>query len=223
MIRVVQKWIHVKESPGPLRLPVGIPPGPCKSDTLSISKKKHKSTYRHELSCVLFMRIDCILRVDIVIMKLLLFHQKKNCLPKNDEKRHESFFLNIHLTIFKLYYNWIQLLYFCCYFMVKKTAHIMVLIWDGNSLTVAHVRRNLCFFTCLRHLIRSRAVRNRIFPCKNLFSLLRAQNVLNYHLIYHGTILLISHIQAASNVEYRKIAIRFGLLLYVQEVVTHFI
>ena len=33
----------------------------------------------------------------------------------------------------------------------------MVLILDGNSEIGAHVRSNLCYFICLRHLIRSRA------------------------------------------------------------------
>ena len=36
-------------------------------------------------------------------------------------------------------------------------------ILDGNSEIGAHVRSNLCYFICLRHLIRSRAVTYRIF------------------------------------------------------------
>ena len=43
----------------------------------------------------------------------------------------------------------------------KKIA-IMVLPLDGNSLTGAHVQCNLCYSTCLRHLISSRLVTNRI-------------------------------------------------------------
>ena len=34
----------------------------------------------------------------------------------------------------------------------------MVLILYGNSLRGAHVRRNICYLTCTRHLITSRAV-----------------------------------------------------------------
>ena len=44
----------------------------------------------------------------------------------------------------------------------------MVLILDGNlEIGVhcsVHVRSNLCHLICLRHLIRSRAVTNLIFP-----------------------------------------------------------
>ena len=39
----------------------------------------------------------------------------------------------------------------------------MVLILDGNSLRGAHVRRNICYSTCSRQLITSRAVTNRLF------------------------------------------------------------
>ena len=38
----------------------------------------------------------------------------------------------------------------------------MVLILDGNPEIGVHVRSNLCYFICLRHLLRSRAVTNRI-------------------------------------------------------------
>ena len=34
----------------------------------------------------------------------------------------------------------------------------MVLMFDGNSKICAHVRNNLCYLICLRHLISSRAV-----------------------------------------------------------------
>ena len=39
----------------------------------------------------------------------------------------------------------------------------MVLILDITSEMNAHVRSNLCYFICFRHLIRSGAVTNRIF------------------------------------------------------------
>ena len=39
----------------------------------------------------------------------------------------------------------------------------MVLILDGNSLKGAHVRRNISYSTCSRHLITSRAVTIRVF------------------------------------------------------------
>ena len=42
----------------------------------------------------------------------------------------------------------------------------MVLILDGNYDIGAHVRRILCYFICLRHLIKSREVTNRIFGYK---------------------------------------------------------
>ena len=40
---------------------------------------------------------------------------------------------------------------------------------DGNTETGAHVRRSICNLICLRHLIRSKAVTNRIFFSKELF------------------------------------------------------
>ena len=40
---------------------------------------------------------------------------------------------------------------------------IIVLILDGNSVIGASVMGNLCFLICVRHLIRSRAVKNRLF------------------------------------------------------------
>ena len=43
-----------------------------------------------------------------------------------------------------------------------KFSKIYILL-DGNLSRGAHVRRNLFYSTCLRHLIRSRAVTNRIF------------------------------------------------------------
>ena len=39
----------------------------------------------------------------------------------------------------------------------------MVLLIDGNSEISTHFRSNLSYLICLRHLIRSRAVVNRIF------------------------------------------------------------
>ena len=46
------------------------------------------------------------------------------------------------------------------------SAFSMVLILDGNSLSGVHIRHNLCYSTCLRHLIRSRIVTNWIFYTK---------------------------------------------------------
>ena len=68
--------------------------------------------------------------------------------------------------------------------MQKKTWGSMVLILDGNSLKGAHLRRNLYYSTCLRLLISSRAVTNLIFFIrKDLFSFMREQHVMSYHLI----------------------------------------
>ena len=58
----------------------------------------------------------------------------------------------------------------------------LVLILDGISEIDAHVRSDLCYKICLRHLIRSGAVTNEIFfPRKDLFSLMRAQHVMSHH------------------------------------------
>ena len=47
--------------------------------------------------------------------------------------------------------------------IVKNLIQIMVLILDSNSLRGAHVRRNICYSTCSRHFITSRAVTNWVF------------------------------------------------------------
>ena len=62
----------------------------------------------------------------------------------------------------------------------------MVLILDGTSEIGAHVRSNFCLLTCLRHLSRAREEENLFFLAfaKDLFSFMRAQHVLSYHLIY---------------------------------------
>ena len=56
-------------------------------------------------------------------------------------------------------------------------------ILDGNSGIGAHVRCNLCYFICLRHLIWLRAVTNQIFSPKDLFSFMCEQHFLRYHKI----------------------------------------
>ena len=53
----------------------------------------------------------------------------------------------------------------------------MILILDGNSLRGAHVRRNICYSTCTRHLITSRAVTNRVFfNVERIFKIFFARN-----------------------------------------------
>jgi len=49
----------------------------------------------------------------------------------------------------------------------------MVLILNGNSEIGTHVKSNLCYLICLRHLIRSRVVTNRnlVFSLKRFFFL----------------------------------------------------
>ena len=51
---------------------------------------------------------------------------------------------------------------FCHMFIEKKCLHI-VLILNGNLEIAAHIRNYLWNLICLRHLIRSGAVSNRIF------------------------------------------------------------
>ena len=63
------------------------------------------------------------------------------------------------------------------------TGQSMVLVSDGNSEIGVHVRRNICYLICLRHLIRPRAVTNRIYILrKDLFHFMRVQHVLSYNL-----------------------------------------
>ena len=63
------------------------------------------------------------------------------------------------------------------------STRIMLHIFDGNLEISSHVRSNLCYLIHLRHLIRSRAVRFRIFYSrKDMFSFMQAQHFLSYHL-----------------------------------------
>ena len=66
----------------------------------------------------------------------------------------------------------------------KSLQEIMVLISDGYSEIGTHVRSNICYLICLRHLIISRAVTKDIFLVrKDQFSLMHAKHDLKYHLI----------------------------------------
>ena len=49
------------------------------------------------------------------------------------------------------------------------TIRTMVLISDGSSEPGMHVRSNLCYLICLRHLIKLRTITNRIFSEKTNF------------------------------------------------------
>ena len=56
----------------------------------------------------------------------------------------------------------------------------MLFILDGNLDIGAHVRSNLSLFIWLRHLIRSKAIKNRSFLIKTI-SFMREQHHLSYH------------------------------------------
>ena len=51
----------------------------------------------------------------------------------------------------------------CLCYCLEKSWYFYL---DGNSEIGAHVRSNLCYLTCFRHLISSRAVTNRFFSPK---------------------------------------------------------
>ena len=72
--------------------------------------------------------------------------------------------------------------YFLKWVTTSWTYGSMVLILDGNlEIGAPHVRSNICYLICLRHLIGSRAVTNRICSLrKDLFSFVRAHHVLSY-------------------------------------------
>ena len=59
----------------------------------------------------------------------------------------------------------------------------MVLILDGKLEIGAHVRSDFSYLICIRHFTISRAVRFFFLIQNDMFSLTRAQHVLNYHLI----------------------------------------
>ena len=60
----------------------------------------------------------------------------------------------------------------------------MVLVLDGNTEIGTHVKRNLEYLICLRHLIRSKVVTNRLlFLRVYIFFFMRAQIDLCYHLV----------------------------------------
>ena len=50
-------------------------------------------------------------------------------------------------------------------------------IIDGNKEIGMNIRSNLCYLICLRHLIRSRAVTNRIFFLQKALTLLCVRNM----------------------------------------------
>ena len=74
--------------------------------------------------------------------------------------------------------------FFPCLFTLSNSTYAstlpptlsMVLI-DGNSEIGAHVRSNLCYLICLRHLIRSRAVTNRISISEKTYFALYVRNM----------------------------------------------
>ena len=71
----------------------------------------------------------------------------------------------------------------------RQSGKIMDRILNGNPEIGAHVRSNHFYLICLRLVIRSRVVKNRMFFIrKDVFSFMYAQYVLIYHLIYkyHG-------------------------------------
>ena len=61
--------------------------------------------------------------------------------------------------------------------------YIMVLKLIGNSEKSAHLRNNLCYLICSRHVIRSEAVTNQIFFLSEKNFIPSAQHVLSYHVI----------------------------------------
>ena len=71
----------------------------------------------------------------------------------------------------------------CLKIRAKMNDCIMVILLDCNSEISSHVRSHLCYLICLRHLIRSRAVTNRIFFLQ--IYIIRSQYVLSHHLIKH--------------------------------------
>ena len=60
----------------------------------------------------------------------------------------------------------------------------MVLVLDGYSDIDLHVTSNLRYLIRLRHLIRFSGVTNWILIRKYLFSCMRVQHILSYHLIF---------------------------------------
>ena len=65
----------------------------------------------------------------------------------------------------------------------KKRPYIMVPKLDGNSKIGAQMCRYLGYLICLRHLSGSKSGTNPMFFRKGLFSIIRAQHVLSYHLL----------------------------------------
>ena len=73
--------------------------------------------------------------------------------------------------------------------------NIMVHILGGKSEIGAHVKSNLCYLVCLRHLNRLRAVTTRLFFSeKTYIFFMHAQYVLSYHIIYVQGSALVSYL-----------------------------
>ena len=86
----------------------------------------------------------------------------------------------------------------------------MVYILDGNSVMGAHARSILCYWICSKQLIRSQAVRNRIFFLrKDPLPFMRAQHVtIQYK--YHG------HYRHKSKKSYAKVKVKAGVHFFYQ-------
>ena len=70
--------------------------------------------------------------------------------------------------------------------IVLDTDHDTYIIWYFSI--CAHVWSELSYSTCLRHLLRSRIVTYvNVFFEKDIFSVIRAQYGMRYHLMYHDT------------------------------------
>ena len=122
-----------------------------------------------------------------VFMPISLYKDQIACYILYDQE------VLIHFYIVTYYIKWVKTswahsnewrypgLYLPCYLgslsdrfinnVRRKGQCMMVSILDGNSRIGAHVRSNLCYLICLRYLIRSRAVTNRIFfsPKRSIF------------------------------------------------------
>ena len=76
----------------------------------------------------------------------------------------------------------------------------MVLLLDGNSEICAHVRGNLCYLICFRHLIRAKSVTNRIFFSEKTYFPSCVRNIIWVTIWYHDN----SYLNAQCRAPFRK-------------------
>ena len=103
-----------------------------------------------------------------------IFFQKLDPDPRHSTRIRDPSMISFQGHSVQCITLWALKSFFCLNAFLQKgngwASTIMVLILDGTSIIGALVRSNLCYLVCLRHSIRSRAVKNRFFFVSEIIS-----------------------------------------------------